>query len=1155
MNLFINSKSCSLPPGGLKRQVIKILITMKLTVIFVLAVCIHVSAESYAQKVTLSGNNVSMEKLFKDIKSQTGYIFFYDKSLMKKARPVTIQVKDALLENALDICFRDQPLTYSIIGQTIVVKQKVPTIPDYQVTQVISAITEVNLSKTITGKVTDEEGKALEGVSVMVKDKKIGTMTDEKGFFTIDVPDDAKALEFSRVGYSIVTININHKTSINAVLKLVLGDMDDVVITGLFSRPTENFTGVATSVTGDQLRAVNSMNVFDALKVFDPAVRIPDNLDFGSDPNRLPNISLRGTNNFPGQSGNVDIPSSSADFMAAYQTNPSMPLFMLDGFEVSLSKIYDLDINRIEKIVVLKDAVATSAYGSRAANGVIVVETKQPQAGKLTVNYNTTVQVTAPDLTSYHLLNARDKLELERVSGLYTTERPEYQLILSQRYSKRRAEIERGVDTYWLSQPLETGIGTKQTVYIEGGDAYVRYGATFGYTNDKGVMKGSGRENLEGAMNLSYRFKGFLLRNQLTVNSNISNNSPYGSFDNYTHLNPYWNPYDEKGNVKKVLETITGFGVDGQSVIANPLYNAGIGTLNKGKYLGFINNLFLEWRFMNGFKLTGKLGITSQNDESNVFLPADHTTFSNITDYNSEAYKTRGSFDKSNSGFSSYDASLVLDYSKAIGRHILYATAGVSTAEQRSKMTAISVRGFPNDRLDEIFYGNEYLNGSRPTGTHNITRRFSSYANFNYTFDKRFLFDLALNVDGSTQFGELNRFAPFWAVGVGWNLHEEKFMQGVDIFKRLKIRGGMGTTGSQQFPPYLAITTYGYNTSQDYLGLYGASVLGYGNPNLKWQETTKYNLGMDASLLNDRFSFRLDAYYEETNNLLLDISTPPSLGVLSYKENMGKLSNKGIEGSINAFIFMPNSSGFTWSVFINGIHNRNQIKEISNSLKKMNEDNDKNTQSLPQQRYKEGESVNAIWAVKSAGIDPSTGQELFYDLDGNLTYIWSAKDKVIVGDNIPQVSGNLGTNVTFRGVQFGAYFNYQVGAKQYNQTLADYVENADISYNVDERVFQERWQKPGDVTFFKGLTNVEGNTVTSITNVTSRFIQKNNFLDFASISLGYLFPEEITGKWGIKNTRFTVQANNILQLSTIQIERGRSYPFARMITFNLSTSF
>lgn len=1120
-----------------------LLIKFSYSAIFVLVLCVFLVENLVAQTktVTINEKNITLNEFLTHIRKQTGYNFTFSSNKLDFNQLINPKFKNISIQDVLSKYFNPNTgVVFIIKNGTIVLMDE-----------------ERATKSTITGKIIEASTKRpVAGATIISGSQKINTKSGDGGLFQIVVPEYETFIEVSYLGLKNQRVIFNNEADILIELEEKTEEIENVVVTGLFSRPTENFTGAATAVTGDQLRNVNSMNVFDALKVFDPAVRIPDNLEFGSDPNQLPKISLRGTNNFPAQGDGGLNNQSGADFMAAYQSNPSMPLFMLDGFEASLQKIYDLDINRIDKITILKDAVATSAYGSRAANGVIVVETKQPQAGKLTVNYTSTLQVTAPDLTSYNLLNAADKLKLEQISGLYNTNRPENQLILDQRYSNRMAAVASGVDTYWLSQPLQTGVGTKQSIYVEGGDSHIRYGASAGYTNNKGVMKGSGRETFEGGMILSYRKNNFIVRNQLNINSNTSDNSPYGNFSDYSRLNPYWNPFDENGNVVKTLETIANFGIGGTSVISNPLYNATVGTVNYSKYTGITNNTFLEWRFNGGYRITGKLGLTKQNDEANVFLPAGHTAFANITDYNSEAYATRGSYDRSNSSFFNYDASLVGDYSKTFGKNLIFATLGFSVAEQQSQATAISVIGFPNNRLDEIFYGNAYRNGSRPSGQNNISRRFSSFANFNYTYDRRFLFDLALNIDGSTQFGELNRYAPFGAVGFGWNIHEEKFMQSaLPYINRLKIRGGLGTTGSQQFPPYMAITTYGYNTGQDYLGSYGASVLGYGNQNLKWQETLKYNMGADLAFGADRFILRLDAYYEITNNLLLDVNTPPSLGVSTYKENMGKLANKGIEGNLNAFIFKPGQSKVSWSVFVNAIHNRNEIKEISNALKKMNEANDQNDQNRPQQRYQEGKSVNSIWAVLSAGIDPSTGQELFYDRNGQLTYVWNAEDKVIVGDGIPKVSGNLGTNMTYKGIQFGAYFSYQLGAKQYNQTLVDHVENANLSMNVDERVLLDRWTKPGDVTFFKGLSDVEGNTVTSITNATSRFMQKNNFLNFTSISLGYILPEAWTSKWKLKNTRLNLQGNNIFQMSSIQVERGLAYPFARNFTFSLNTSF
>lgn len=1128
---------------------------INLTIIMLTTFLLQISMAGNAQKINLTKRNASLQEVFKEIGKQTGYDFVYSMQLMQKARLVNIKAVNVSLQEVLNACFKDQPFEYEISDNSIFIKAR-KLGPDEAADQLREII--------ITGKVTDENGTPIPGVNVRYAGVKAVVITGTDGKYSIAIPDGNTELTFTYVGYKSYKAKPGTRKILNVQLELATGELDAVVVTGLFSRPTENFSGSATKVSGRDLRNVNSMNVLDALKVFDPAVRIPDNVLQGSNPNALPQISLRGTNNFPVQQGS-SIPASGADFMSAYATNPSMPLFILDGFEVSLQKVYDLDINRIASITILKDAVGTSAYGSRASNGVIVIETLQPKAGKLQVSYNATLQITGPDLSSYKLLNATDKLELERMAGVYNGSVPDHQLYYDRLYSKRKADVARGVNTYWLSQPLQTGIGNKQSLFVEGGDEYIRYGASFGYTTNRGVMKGSSRNNYEGGMSLAYRRNKFLLRNQLNVSANRADNSPWGNFSDYSRLNQYWSPYDENGKIRKILEItrVPGY-LNLGATYTNPMYNATLGTSDYSKYFGINNNTFLEWRFDSGLKLTGKFGLTSQQDQSDVFLPADHTNFANITDYNSTEYFARGSYTKNNGSFFSYDASLLADYNHSFGKHLVFGTLGISAAEQNSRTYGVVVTGFPNTRLDELFLGNAYLRDSRPGGQNNISRRASAFTSLNYTYDKRYLADFSFNVDGSTQFGAKNRFAPFWAAGLGWNLHEEAFMSGLtNTVNRFKLRIGLGTTGSQQFPPYMGVSTYKYSTGQDYLGMLGASLIAYGNESLQWQQTLKRNLGADISLLNDRVILRLDAYLETTNNLLLDVNTPPSLGVSAYKENIGKLQNKGIEGNLNVFILKDNKKSTFWSVFVNAIHNKNKIQEISNALNKMNLANDatrnpdgtaNRLQTKPQLRFQEGQSVNAIWAVPSAGIDPSNGREIFIKQNGELTYTWSAADKVIVGDALPAVSGNMGTNVSYKGIQLGLYFSYQLGGKLYNQTLADRLENADIGFNVDERVLLGRWKQPGDHTYFKGIVDITGFPVTAPTNATSRFVQRNNFLDLESLSLGYLIPDKTTSKWGIKNTRLSFQVNNLLRFATIKAERGLNYPFARNFTFNLSTS-
>jgi len=1142
----------------IEKTILKILIMTKLVVALLVTAALSVHARSYSQTLTIHEKSIQLTELFKIINKQTGYAFVVDKDLVSEAGPVQLQVDNASIEEVLDIALKPQGLDYSIRHNIIVLK-RVPA-------NVKSSATRFQIQpqerRALRGKVTDQDGRPFPNVNVRIKGTPVAVVTDMTGAYLLNYGfEGEELLVFSYIGYKTVEEKVGTRSSIDVQLAEATDELESVVVTGLYSRPTENFTGAATTVSGEQLRNVNTMSVFDALKVFDPAFRVPDNLEFGSDPNRFPQVSIRGTNNFPVQGIDAEIPASGADFMAAYGSNPSMPLFILDGFEVSIQRIYDLDINRIEQITILKDAVGTSAYGSRAANGVIVVETRQPKPGKLTVSYATTIQLTAPDLTSYRLLNSSEKIALEKAGGVYmSTGNPEFQRYYDELYSARKSEVEKGVNTYWLAQPVQNGWGNKQSISVEGGDSYLRYNAAFGYTNNIGVMQGSSRDNYEGSMLIAYRRNNLLIRNQLTVSANRSDNSPYGSFAQYTSLNPYWSPYDSEGNVKKILDVFRRPGYADETIITNPMYNADLGTTDYSKYTGFNNNTYLEYRVGKFLRLTGKFGLISQQDESHRFKPADHTDFVNIRDYNSTEYFTRGSYVRGSGGFLAYDGSVIADYSQSIGKNLFFATVGFSLAQQSSNTSSFSVRGFPNARLDEFFYGKEYLRDSRPAGSNEITRRTSVFTSLNYTYDKRYLLDFSWNTDGSTQFGSENRFAPFWAVGAGWNVHEEGFMSSLKsgAITRLRIRAGVGTTGSQQFSPYMAVSTYQYNSSQDYTGMFGAMLMTFGNSKLKWQQTMKYNLGTDLSLWRDWISLRLEAYQEVTNDLLLDINTPPSLGVSSYKENIGKLQNRGVEANINAFLIKNERESVFLSVFANGIHNNNRILEISNSLTKLNEQNDSdegNRQTRPQLRFVEGQSVNAIWTVASGGIDPSTGQEIYYDQNGELTYQWNAANKVIAGDAIAKLNGNFGMSFSYKGLQVSAHLGYQLGGTLYNQTLVDRVENADIRFNVDERVLLGRWQQPGDRTFFKGLTDIDGNTITSPTRSTSRFVQKDNHIDLSSLSVGYVFSDQLMSKWRLKNTRISFMVNNMGRISSIQVERGLSYPFARTCTFNLSTSF
>jgi hypothetical protein len=301
----------------------------------------------------------------------------------------------------------------------------------------------------------------------------------------------------------------------------------------------------------------------------------------------------------------------------------------------------------------------------------------------------------------------------------------------------------------------------------------------------------------------------------------------------------------------------------------------------------------------------------------------------------------------------------------------------------------------------------------------------------------------------------------------------------------------------------------------------------------------------------------VDAYRNKTTDIVLPVSSPTSTGFLNfnYYDNLGAIESKGLEFNLNYRIINDTRKGIAWSVIVNGLHNEDRIKSISNYLEDLTHANDGPLvdQTRLQPHYLVNQSPTAIWAVHSLGIDPATGKEKFLNADGTETFTWSTANKTFAGDLAPQLQGSFGTTVTVKNISAGIYCNYQFGASYYNQTLADYVENADINYNVDARAAKDRWTQPGDVALYKALS-VNGLT-TSPTNVTTRFVGKNDFINCSALSLSYSLPENIVSKVSAKYAKIGFIANNAFHTSTMEAQKGINYPFQRMYTFIITTSF
>ena len=816
---------------------------------------------------------------------------------------VTGEVKNEPFESALQMLLSEKPLAYKIDGNLVT----------------ISLMREGSrgTNRDITGIVVDEQGEPLPGATITnVKGRNdretFAVITDANGHFKLTLSSDVRQLEVSYVGFETKLVSLlgtmsNYRITLRPDSKAI----DEVVVTGVFERKANTYTGAVTTLKGEELQRVGNVNVLQSLKNIDPSFIQLENLAAGSNPNALPDFQLRGT-------------STISSVQGEYASSANQPLFILDGFETELTKILDLDMNQVESVTTLKDATAKAIYGSKAANGVIVIETKRPESGKMRITYTGSMSLEVPDLTSYDLTNAAEKLEVERMAGLFTSDNAQSQVALDQTYTEKLRELLAGVETDWLAQPVRNGFGHKHSLYLEGGDKAMQYGVNLSFNRIGGAMKGSDRNTFSGGITLAYRIKNFQFRDKLTVDYNKSHNSPYGTFDQYYQMNPYSRLRDESGELIRSYSYMNNSGES--AAYYNPLYNTTLNTIDETGYTTITNDFYLEWFINEQLKLTGRFGIINKNSTVDQFKPANHTAFISQTDE-----FRRGSYYQQNGRTTDISADLGLQWSKQWAQHLVFVNGQVSMSDNTYNYTGVTAEGFPNDFMDDIKFGVQYAKESKPTGAEGISRNCGGLLSLNYSFAERYLFDANYRLMGSSEAGKDNRWGSFWSVGAGWNAHNEAFLKDVEWLNRLKLRASYGFTGSQGFSSYDAMPTFVYYSNRSYNGGIGSYIQGLANEALKWQEKYDTNIGIDLSLFKNRLTGRFDYYIANTKGMVTSVSVPYTTGFSTYVANLGETENKGVELYLNYRVY---DGGRNYvNVFASAAHNKNKLKKISNSLR------------------------------------------------------------------------------------------------------------------------------------------------------------------------------------------------------------------------------
>jgi TonB-linked SusC/RagA family outer membrane protein len=1086
--------------------------------------CLSVHADAFSQqvKVSLEMRGAALDDVLRELGKRAGVNFLYNYEVVKEKKNVTLKVEDKGFLEVLDELLPSLGLGYVYDTRVVVIRERAD-IPAPQPREI-----------RVAGKVVDNQGRPLPGAAVRVEGTTRGVVTDRDGAFVLLLPAGAVKLHFSFVGMEGRLVDVTageEMEELRVVLKEIPVELEDVVVTGIYTRAKESFTGSAATYSAAELKTMGTRNVLQSLKTLDPSFAIIEDNQYGSDPNRLPNMEIRGKSSVLGLRDELD-------------ADPNQPLFILDGFESTLAAINDLDINRVASITILKDAASTAIYGSKAANGVVVVETVKPEPGKLQVSYNGNLNLTIPDLSSYNLMNAREKLDFEVLAGRYNPRSAAnlginydaYERDLHALYQTRLHNILEGVDTYWLAEPLRVGVNQRHSLYLSGGEGAFLFGLGGSYTGVTGAMKRSLREVTGGNIDLIYRVAAFQFSNKFSVTSTSLGN-PIVPFQQYAEANPYYKRRDDDGNINKWLENNNYF----QS--PNPLWNDHLNSRDKGANLSFSNYLVAEWNPTREWKARLRFGISHESNDAEQFIAREDTRYENTPTLR------RGEYFFTNTRNSRREGEASITHARLFGSHRVNIVAGGNIFSSETLVQGYSAEGFPEGDFTYPSFANGYPENGSPLYHESISHAINGYFNAGYAFDDRYLADVSLRAGGSSLFGATRKYNTTWSVGLGWNLHREKWLAAllprVDI---LKLRASIGNPGNQSFESAQTLVTYAFQYgSVNYFGL-GALLDQVGNPDLKWQVTVDRNLGLDLTLLDRRASLTFDYYYKVTDPLLIRVNTPQSSGTPSFLTNAGEQVSRGFTLSASYHVFRDIERRLLWQLRVNARAQSSRIDKIGNQLATFN----RGGRGANTVRYYDGADPDDLWAVRSAGIDPATGKEIFLDKDGNFTHDFSYDNEVICGNARPDLEGVLGTSFTWRGLSLSLNFRYQLGADIFNTALYQKVENiraSDMSKNQDKRAFYQRWQRPGDIAPFKNIA------ATNESPISSRFIQRENTLILESLNVAYEFFDGWIDSLGLGSLKLQVSARDLFRASSVRAERGIAYPFARDVEAGLSFNF
>lgn len=1120
MLLTLFSQSAPLPIASGKnypRLLAKSLLIMKLTVLLMTIAMLQVQAEGIAQTVTLSLRNTPLDKAFNEIRKQTGYTFLYTDEQLSIAKTVTLQVQNAPLDKVLEQCFRYQPLTYAMSGKTIIVKRKAPVVTTISIAEDI----------TIKGRVTDDKGDPVAGATIQVKGTGKGVVTNENGEYEISVANADAVLIISSLGFDEQEVAVKGRTAIAVTLEAAPSSMKEMVVIGYGEQKKGTLTNAITTVSSASFREQPVNRLDQILQGRAAGVQVTNATGA---PGGSVRIRIRGSNSINGDNG---------------------PLYVVDGFVgADFSSINPEDI---ETLQVLKDASATAIYGSRGSNGVIIITTKKGVKGSLKVNFTARFS-SAEVLKKLDLLNAAEFAETvnahAQASGTtlpFTTAQID--------------EFKVKGGTNWQDEIFRNAGAQEYLLNLAGGTDKGNYFISGNYLNQDGVINNSylKRYTLRSNINakLSEEVSAFLnILGSYSTSQNIDipadgPHSPLAQAITWSPTVPVRTPmggYTVADPVSSVFFNPAALTTDQLTVTERMLANVMGG---------------FKYRIIPGLYLNLQLGANYLGYENKSFA-------SKVVNSNTSTTSLR-----SNKELRLQNTN-TLSYRKTFnGGHSLDATAVMEY--QQSTYNFMGV-GSSNLNYESFMWNNIGLGTpGNPSSGYSKWALFSLMGRVNYAYKDKYLLSATIRRDGSSKFADDNKYSYFPSASIGWILSDESFIQDLDVFSSLKVRGSWGLTGNQGVEAYSTLSSYSnrvasFTNSASQTGI----VLGnIGNPDLKWETTEQKNIGLEAGILNGRISLTADYFIKDTRDLLLDETLPMYLGGNVITRNTGEVQNKGFEFAIEAAVF--DKGAVTWTSWFNASFVRNRVISSGQRAIIFDPNNRKIGGGMsPQSEFvvMPGQPLGAIWGLtylgtwkpgeegKAGPYGAKPGDSRYLDKNGD--NVIDASDYGVIGTGVPTTTLGWNNTVSYKGISLNVFFHAMLGFDKLNYNKA-----AAMYHGGDAR---EATYVDIKYRYIPGVNETSDIPAFSSTNrnftQSTRFLEKADFLRLKNLSLSYEIPRKALGnKAGL---RLFVSATNLWTLTNYtgidpeansaagDIRQGidyGSYPNARTFTGGCTLSF